>query len=303
MTAAHVNGIDLEYEVFGEGEPLLLIMGLGAQLVSWPRAFVDGLVERGFQVIRFDNRDVGLSTKFTDIPVPTLAMAMRAEVSRRVARKHAGYTIENMADDAAALLDDLSIARAHVVGASMGGMIAQSLAIRHPDQVASLCSIMSNTGDRRHGRIHPALFRYARTFLATADPDDALNNAVKLTRAISGPTFDATDAQAIIEQAMARGDDVEGTARQTLAISASPDRTPQLRRLKVPTLVVHGMVDRLVTPSGGVATARAIPGSRLLMFPEMAHDLPRGRWGELFSAIADNARRADPAVQRAGARS
>jgi pimeloyl-ACP methyl ester carboxylesterase len=298
MTAAQVNGIALEYEVFGEGEPMLLVMGLGAQLVSWPRDFVDGLVGRGFQVIRYDNRDIGLSTKFTDVPAPKIGLALRAELSQRVARKHAGYTIEDMADDGAALLDHLGIARAHVVGASMGGMIAQSLAIRHPAQVASLCSIMSNTGDRRHGRIHPSLLRYARALLED-DPAKAMANGIKLTRAISGPTFHEVDARAIIEESMSRSNDFEGTARQALAISASPDRTPGLRQLKVPTLVVHGLVDRLVTPSGGRATARAIPGSRLLMFPDMAHDLPRNRWDEIFSAIAENAHRADPAPQRA----
>ena len=171
MTGAPVNGLTIEYDVHGadDGVPLLLVMGLGGQLIGWPLELVDQLVERGFRVIRFDNRDVGLSTRI-DAPVPTRREVVSAVVARRFA--HAAYSIEDMADDTAGLLEHLGVGKAHVVGVSMGGMIAQSLAIRHPLRVASLVSIMSNTGDRRHGRVHRSLLRRLPRW-ATRSPDDS----------------------------------------------------------------------------------------------------------------------------------
>jgi len=292
MTAANVNGMTIEYDVHGDddGEPLLLVMGLGGQLVGWPLEFVDQLVAKGFRVVRFDNRDVGLSSK-TDAPVPTVRRMLAAAVSRRFARSP--YLLSDMAADAAGLLDHLSIARAHVVGISMGGMIAQTLAIEHPATVASLTSIMSNTGDRKHGRVRPSLLR-RMSKLMTRNPDDAVANGVASFRLISGPHFDEQRVREMQQEAFRRSYDAAGTARQMMAVASSPDRTPQLRRLRVPTLVVHGLLDPLVMPSGGVATARAIPGARLVMYPDMAHDLPRPRWGELIDEIVENTRRADP---------
>jgi len=292
MTAASVNGITIEYDVHGDddGEPLLLVMGLGGQLVGWPIEFVERLVAKGFRVIRFDNRDVGLSTK-TGAPVPKVRRLMAAALSRRFASSP--YVLSDMAADAAALLDHLGIASAHVVGISMGGMISQTLAIEHPGKVASLTSIMSNTGDRKNGKVKGALLRKMPK-LMTRNPYDAVANGVEMFRLISGPHFDAMRVREMQQEAFFRSYDAAGTARQMMAIAASPDRTFDLGGVTAPTLVVHGLLDPLVTPSGGIATARAIPGARLVMYPDMAHDLPKPRWDELIEEIVENARRADP---------
>jgi pimeloyl-ACP methyl ester carboxylesterase len=289
MTAARVNGITIEYDERGDpdGEPLLLVMGLGAQLIAWPLEFVELLTARGFRVIRFDNRDIGLSTKI-DAPAPTTRQVILAQVSRRFA--HAPYLLSAMADDAAALLDHLGIDRAHVVGASMGGMIVQTMAIEHPQKVASLTSIMSNTGDRKHGRIAFSLLRKLPRLLARSKKDPVAGG-VEMGRLISGPTFDATEARQLLEVALARSDDPDGTARQSMAIAASPDRTVDLAMVTVPTLVIHGLVDPLVKPDGGMTTASAVPGARLLMYPDMGHDLPENRWVEITDEIALNTKR------------
>ncbi len=288
MRASLANGIEIEYDVHGDGEPLLLIMGLGGQLVAWPLEFVDRMAGCGFKVIRFDNRDVGLSTK-VDAPPPTLRQLAAVVAARRRAKPP--YWLSDMADDAAALLDHLSIARAHVLGVSMGGMIAQALAIGHPERVASVTSIMSNSGDRAHGHIHPVLARRLAR-LVTGTPDDPIANGAEILRLISGPHFDVDEARKLVELGYRRSSDPAGTARQAMAIVAGPDRTPGLRRVTAPTLVIHGLLDRLVMPSGGVATAKAIPDSRLLMYPDMAHDLPRRRWDEIIDEIVTNTRRA-----------
>ena len=290
MTAAQCNGITIEYETYGEGEPLLLVMGLGGQLVAWPMDWVNRFVDRGFQVIRFDNRDVGLSTKMPGKP-PGLLRMFAATLSRRLAKSD--YLLNDMANDAVALLDHLGIERAHVVGVSMGGMISQSIAIQHPHRVASLTSIMSNTGDRKNGKIHRSLYRPFFKTIAK-NRHEAVEKGFDGFRLISGPHFDEGKAELrqLLEAALERSWDNEGTARQAMAIGASPDRTPALGSLDVPTLVIHGLVDPLVMPSGGIATAKAIPGSRLLTFPDMGHDLPKVRWDEMIDAIVDNTRRA-----------
>jgi pimeloyl-ACP methyl ester carboxylesterase len=298
MTAAGVNGITLEYEVLGDaGEPLLFVHGLGAQLVMWPEPFLEMFVDRGFQVIRFDNRDVGWSSK-TDAPAPTIREIVTSTLMP--ARARSSYVLADMGDDAAGLLDHLGIGAAHVVGASMGGMIAQTLAIAHPEKVRSLTSIMSNTGDRLHGRVAPALLNRLRKL--AGDPKDltvqrAVDRGVAMYRLIGGPHFEEELTRQVFVVAANRSVDVIGTAHQTVAIAASPDRTAQLRQLDVPTLVIHGLLDQLVLPSGGVATVKAIPGARLLAFPDMAHDLPRPRWPEMVDAIVANARRAATAVR------
>ena len=293
MTAANVNGITIEYDVHGDDgdEAVLLVMGLGGQLIAWPLEFVDRLVAKGFRVIRFDNRDIGLST-MTPEPPPTRRRVLLSILSRRFARS--SYTLADMAADAAVLLDHLGVARAHVVGISMGGMISQTMAIRHPEKVASLTSIMSNTGDRKHGKIKRSLLRKLPK-LMTRHPDDAIVNGVEMFRLISGPHFDADAARQLAEEAFARSYQPDGAARQTMAVAASPDRTFDLRRVRAPTLVVHGLVDPLVTPSGGIATAQAIPGAKLVMYPDMGHDLPRPRWDDLIDEIVENARKAGPA--------
>ena len=291
MPQAHVNGLTIEYEILGEGPPVLLVMGLGAQLISWPDRFVEAIVERGHQVIRFDNRDIGLSSE-TDWEPPSQGAMMRSLVGRRPL-KGVGYTIDDMAADAAGLLREIGVDRAHVVGVSMGGMIAQALTINHPALVQSLCSIMSNTGDRRHGLPKKSLMWKARKFIGPAAASaNAVDQGVELFSLITGPTFDRDEARELIKHEVDRSYRPAGTARQTAAIAGSPDRTPGLRHVKAPALVIHGLVDPLVRPSGGMATSKAIPGSRLLMYPEMAHDLPPTRIDEMVDAIVANFERA-----------
>jgi pimeloyl-ACP methyl ester carboxylesterase len=293
MPTADVNGVTLEHEIHGpaDGEPLVLIMGLGAQLVVWPPAFIDRLTAAGFRVITFDNRDVGRSSR-VEGPVPTVADLGRSLVAPQ--RADPPYRLRDLADDAAGLLDHLGIERAHVVGASMGGMIAQELTIGHPHRVASLTSIMSNTGARRTGRMSPALLP---AFLRSRrGPARSIEASMEIGRLIAGPHFDEAAARELYALAATREGDAEaaaaGLARQTLAVTATRDRTADLRRVTAPTLVVHGLLDSLVRPSGGMATARAVPGSRLLMFPDMAHDVPDVRIPEITDAIVANCRRA-----------
>ncbi|MFQ5556124.1 MAG: alpha/beta fold hydrolase [Acidimicrobiales bacterium] len=292
MATARTNGISVEYDERGEGEPVLFVMGLGGQLIDWHDDFIGLFVDRGFRAIRFDNRDVGLSTKFDWTPPSTTRQVM--SVVRRRPLGGVGYRLADMADDAAGLLDALHIEAAHVVGASMGGMIAQELAIGHPGRVLSLCSIMSNTGDRRRGNISPRLLPHIRRLLGSTAPsvDEAVEASVEQFGIIAGPTFDPDRHRRLASRSVQRNFDPRGVERQSAAILGSPDRTAALEHVLVPTLVIHGLVDPLVAPSGGVATCRAIPGSRLLMIPEMGHDLPPARWDEIAAAIVANARRA-----------
>jgi pimeloyl-ACP methyl ester carboxylesterase len=293
MASVQANGITIEYEDEGRGEPLLLIMGLNGQLVDWPRGLLDEFLARGFRVIRFDNRDAGLSTEFTS-PPPTTPQLLKM-VTRPRSRRRTEYLIADMAADAVALLDVLGIERAHVVGMSMGGMIAQQVAIDFPQRVLSLTSIMSTTGNPKVGRPKPGILLY----VARRKPlpvEQAVEPAVELFRRLSGPTFDDAEFRRLAEASIARSYRPSGAGRQLAAILSSPDRTPALRRLKVPTLVIHGTRDPLVRPSGGVATAEAVPGARLLMFNDMGHDLPKTRWAEIAEAIRRNADRATQLV-------
>ncbi|NNE74115.1 MAG: alpha/beta hydrolase [Acidimicrobiales bacterium] len=280
MAAVSANGITIEYEERGSGPPLLLVMGLGGQLTDWPGGFID-LLASHYRVIVFDNRDIGLSTEFT-APPATRGQLVKAFVARRP--PPAEYLISDMAADAAGLLTALGIEAAHVVGMSMGGMIAQAMAIDHPAKVRSLTSIMSKPGDPRSGGIAPKLMvRLARRPNATRET--AVDDAIALFRVIGGSSYDEAEHRARQEISLARSFRPHGQLRQTVAIAASPDRTPGLERLELPTLVVHGLQDPLVVPSGGIATAKAVRGSRLLMFPDMGHDLPKTRWPEITEAI------------------
>ena len=287
MAQVRVGAMDIEYEMTGDGQPLLLIMGLGGQLTSWPPGVVDAFVHRGFRVITFDNRDSGLSSKGT-MAVPPRWRQLAATVVRRLARSE--YVLADMADDALGLLSALNIEGAHVVGISMGAMIAQSMAITSPERVLSLTSIMSTTGNPKVGRMALRLLRLLPR-LARADEQHFVDNQVEIFRHISGPAFDAIEGRAIIEADTARSYCPDGTVRQTMAIIASPDRTPQLRRLDIPTLVIHGLVDPLVQPSGGMATTSAVPGARLVMYPDMGHDLPAARLNEIADLIAEHTAR------------
>ena len=296
---ATVGDLNLCYETFGDsGDPaLLLIMGLATQMLGWNEDFCRQLADRGFFVIRFDNRDIGRSTRLDSVPPPKPVELL----TRRL--KRVPYTLNDMADDAAGLLDALGIDRAHVVGASMGGMIAQSLAARRPERVRSLVSIMSTTGNRFRGQ--PALRVYP-SFLARPPrtKEESVERIIRLFKIVGSPGFERDEAElrAMTAASWDRGHSPAGPGRQIAAIIASGDRTPDVRRITAPTLVIHGTKDRLVRPSGGRATAKAIPGARLLMIDGMGHDLPPGAWPRILDAIAENAARAgDPSGQRAAA--
>jgi pimeloyl-ACP methyl ester carboxylesterase len=294
MTTALLGDVEIAYELDGpeDGEPMLLLMGLGTQLVAWPADVISGLTDRGYRVIRLDNRDIGLSSR-TEGPPPKRADVVRAFVHRRAARPD--YLLSDMAEDAVALLDHLDTPQAHVVGVSMGGMIAQQLTIDHPERVRTLASIMSNTGNRLRSTVSLRLLPTMALSLTSprpTDEDEAVRLGVEGWRLIAGPHFDEEEIEAQVRHAVARSTSPIGAVRQLLAILASPDRTAGLRGVDVPTLVIHGLADPLVSWSGGVATARAVPGSRLLLFPDMGHDLPKPRRGEIVEAIARNAARA-----------
>jgi pimeloyl-ACP methyl ester carboxylesterase len=292
---ARVGDVELCYETFGDpSDPaILLIMGLGTQMIGWHGDFCRELVTRGFFVIRYDNRDSGHSTHFESVRPPTPGQLL----ARRI--RHPAYTLTDMADDAAGLLDALEIPAAHVVGASMGGMIAQTLAAQHPERVLSLTSIMSNTGSRWAGQAAIRLWPYLLRRPA-AGREAFVERIVQVFHLIGSPGFPRDDAwlREMAELSFDRGADATSTARQLGGIIASGNRTADLRRITAPTVVVHGTADRLVKPSGGRATARAIPGARLLMIDGMGHDLPRGAWPRIIDAIVENAARAqrrDPA--------
>jgi pimeloyl-ACP methyl ester carboxylesterase len=282
------TGITLEYEVHGEGDPLLLVMGLGGQLVAWPATFIAGLVDRGFQVITFDNRDIGLSTKIDAAP-PTKTQSAMFSISRRFAKS--AYLLSDMAKDAVGLLDALDIERAHVVGMSMGGMIAQTMAIEHPSRVRSLTSIMSTTGNPRVGRPKTSVLLRAGK-LTRGSKETFPDRQASLFKLFSGSLYDELEIREVAKLSVERNFTPDGTARQMAAIMASPDRTPLLKKLNVPTLVVHGLEDGLVQPSGGYATTKAIPGARLLAFPDMGHNLPQARIPEILDEIKRNTLRA-----------
>lgn len=270
------NGIELEYEVTGSlSEPtLLLVSGLGGQLVSWDADFCDVLVARGFSLIRFDNRDVGRSTLIDDPRNPVQLLTERMGGSR----PEPPYVLADMADDAAGLLDALGVGPVHVLGTSMGGMIAQSLAIAHPGLVRSLTSVMSTTGDRSVGKADPRVFAAMMAPLPT-DPAAAVEHRVALAATMAGPGgFDEVRARRRAEREQARAADPRGVARQLLGVVSSPSRTAALGGLAVPALVVHGDADPVVDLSGGRQTADAIPGSELLVLEGVGHDLPERVW-------------------------
>lgn len=289
---ASTNGVELCYQEMGEadGEPLLLVMGLSMQMIAWPEEFCAELAERGFRVIRFDNRDIGRSTKLDAAGVPR---QLDLIVGRRAT---APYLLRDMAADTVGLMDRLGIESAHVVGASMGGMIAQSLAIEYPQRVRSLVSMLSTTGSRWTGL--PSW--KAMGVLLGRPPrgrEAAIERAVRTFTVIGSPgfPFDEERVRDIAGRAYDRGHSAAGVVRQLHAISASGDRTAALRRLRLPTTVIHGARDPLVRPAGARATARAIPGARLKMVEGMGHDLPRSLWPEFAADIAANAARAEAA--------
>jgi pimeloyl-ACP methyl ester carboxylesterase len=281
-----VGELELCYETFGapEAPPLLLVMGLASQMILWDEQFCEQLAAEGFWVIRFDNRDVGRSTVMRGSHIPR-----RWQLLTR-SPKGAAYTLDEMAADAVGLLDHLGIGAAHVVGASMGGMIAQLIAVNHPDRVLSLVSIMSTTGDRSVGRpnrrIALWLLRKTRT-----DRESYITDQLDTYRAIGSQGFDFEEdhKRERAGRGFDRGIHPAGSARQMAAIVSAPDRTALLGQIHVPTTVIHGDADPLVNVSGGRATAEAIPDAKLVIIPGMGHDLPRELWPQIIEAIVHNA--------------
>ena len=287
MTTISANTISIEYDTFGNtgDRPLLLIMGLGAQMTLWRPEFCEMLAIRGHYVIRFDNRDVGLSQKFDNAGVPDMA----ALVADMQAGKtpNAPYNLSDMAADAAGLLDALGVETAHICGASMGGMIAQQMAIEHGHRIRSMTSIMSTTGNPELPQSTPeaaaALTRPAGTTL-----EEVVDRTVQTTRVIGSPLYPAPEDEI---RARARADFERsfypiGVARQMAAIAASGNRRPQLEDLTVPTLVIHGKADPLLPVEAGIDTHQAVPGSTLRLFEGMGHDLPEELWPEIIEAIS-----------------
>ncbi|RSM39494.1 alpha/beta hydrolase [Amycolatopsis balhimycina DSM 5908] len=289
---ARVNGIELCHETFGtvDGRALLLVMGLGAPMIWWDDEFCESLAAQGFRVIRFDNRDAGRSSRMRGRPNLAQAYLLRS----------APYSLEDMADDAAGLLDALGVPAAHVAGASMGGMIAQTLAFRHPERVRSLTSIMSSTGGRLVGRPSPRAMSMSISMLLATPPRtraDYVELLVRTFRLIGSPgyPFDEERMRDRAQRTYDRGVHPGGTLRQLAAIMAEHDRSPRLGKVRVPALVVHGARDPLVHVSGGRATARAIPGADLDVVPGMGHDLPRAVWPRVIRGITRIADRAEAA--------
>lgn len=286
------SGIEIAYEVLGDpaAPPVLLVMGAGAQLVDWPDGFCRELVDRGLRVIRFDNRDAGGSTRFPDEPVPDFAAIRAGDTSS------APYTLSDMAADAVGLLDVLGIAGAHVVGASMGGMIAQVAAIEHPDRVRSLTSIMATTGEPGVGE--PDFSVFAELGGPPREREAFIRWQVRAKRAVAsrGFGFDADEAAERAARAYDRGYDVLGLQRQGTAVVATGDRTAGLRSLRVPALVVHGTADPVCDVSGGRATAAAIPGAELLLLEGMGHHLPRELWPVIAARVSGLVERAERAA-------
>ena len=280
---ARAGDIEIAYETFGDeaDPPVLLIMGLATQMLGWPEEFCADLAGRGHFVVRFDNRDVGLSTHLDDAaPVQVTALLAGDPNS-------AAYTLSDMARDTVGLLDALGLESAHLVGASMGGTIAQTLAIEYPERVRTLTSIMSTTGDRAVGQ--PTQEAMAALFAPRPqDREGVIERVVSSYRVIGSPGYEMDEA-GLRERAgrsFDRANDPAGVLRQMAAVWVSGDRTPGLRDLRLPTLVLHGKEDPLATLSGGIATAEAVPGSELVTFDGMGHDLPRALWSEMLDRIA-----------------
>jgi pimeloyl-ACP methyl ester carboxylesterase len=288
MPNTQANGITIEYDTFGDptSSPVLLIMGLGVQMTLWDPRFCQAIADRGFYVIRFDNRDIGLSTWFDDTGVNDINELLAGNVV-------APYSLSDMAADAAGLLDALGISSAHIVGASMGGMIAQTFAIEFPSKTRTLTSIMSTTGDPTVGQPSPEALA-ALIGPAPTSRDEAIENSVRSAKVIGSPAY--PEDEALIREytgsAFDRSFHPSGQVRQLAAIVSQPDRTQALQSLDVPTLVIHGADDPLVNPSGGKATADAVPNAKLKNVPGMGHDLPVQLHEEIVESLVENFARA-----------
>lgn len=279
MAKVKANGLEIEYESFGrDRDPaILLIMGFGAQMTMWPTAFCEGLAAKGYRVIRFDNRDVGLSTHLNRLGMPDTMAAMAAMMSGGSVTPP--YTLDDMAKDAASLLDALGIKRAHIVGASMGGMIAQLVAINHPEHTISLTSIMSTTGRRDLPPGTPEAMAALTTPPSSDSREDRIAAGIRIAQVLGSPGYRDTDAdiRKDVEAAVDRAAfDPAGVARQLVAIAAATPRNEKLKGVHAPTLVLHGADDPILVLECGKDTAASITGSKLIVVPGMAHDFSKG---------------------------
>lgn len=290
MPVASVGSVDLCYETHGDpaDPPLVLVMGFTAQLTSWPTEFVDGLVNRQFYVVRFDNRDAGLSSKTIGTP-PELATIVEALATGSGAKLDAPYSLADMAADVIGLMDHLAIDTAHLLGASMGGMIVQELAIGSPHRLRSATSIMSTTGNPEVGEGRPEVMA-ALLEPAPTEPEEALAHGIETNRLLSGPLWERDRAEERTRLNLERSTHPLGAAFQLAAIAASGDRTARLHEVSTPFLVIHGTGDPLIDQSGGQATADAIPDAELLLVDQMGHDLPFQLVDKLCGAVADHCR-------------
>ncbi len=290
MTSTQANGITIEYETFGSkaDAPLLLVMGLGAQMIAWDEGFCELLAGPGYYVIRYDNRDTGLSSKIDGGDSMSVVESMAATAEHKPVRS--AYLLSDMAADGMGLLDALGIAKAHIVGASMGGMIVQQMAIDSPERILSMTSIMSTTGAGDLPRAKPEAMA-ALTRPAATNREEAIEGAVMSSKVIGSPGYPADEAK--LRARAGRTYDRQfypaGFGRQLVAITASGSRRDALKSVKVPTLVIHGAADPLIPVEGGRDTAASIPGAELIIHEGMGHDLPEPLWGEIVAAIVRNA--------------
>ena len=296
MPKANANNIQIEYDTFGDSssKPILLIAGLGSQMLSWRTEFCEQLVNQNFYVIRFDNRDVGLSTKFVNAGIPDVMKVMQAvQAGETVETVETPYTLEDMADDAVGLLDALNVDKAHICGASMGAYISQIVAFRHPSHVLSLTSIMGSTGNPA---LPPPKQKAIRALLTkmSIEREAYIEQSIKRRRVLygSGFSFDEQKWRTDSAKSYDRCFYPQGFTRQLAAIRTNGNRKPKLAAVNVPTLVVHGADDPLVPVEGGKDTADAIPNAKLLIIDGMGHSLPPETWPQIVKAITENANKA-----------
>jgi len=292
MPQIDTNNVTIEYEAFGaESDPIiLLIMGLGMQLIAWPEPFCRDLADRGFRVIRYDNRDTGFSTKFDGVKAPGIASLFLRSTFRLPIR--VPYTLRDMADDAAGLLEALDVQGAHLVGASMGGMIAQNFAVRHPQRSLSLTSIMSTSGHRALPAADPLVSRHLFHARPTShDRETIIAHNMRTIELIGSPAYpiDEDTRREMCSLSFDRSFYPAGFMRHVAAIIEDGDRRERLKKITAPTMVIHGREDPLVPLAGGIDTAEHIPGARLEIFDGMGHNLPQPLWPQLIDLIAENA--------------
>ncbi|HWD70352.1 MAG TPA: alpha/beta hydrolase [Solirubrobacteraceae bacterium] len=284
------SDLALEYETYGErsNPPVLMVMGFGAQLIQWPRDFCRRLADGGRNVISFDNRDSGRSARFHGVDSRIEAVHMAAAAGDlATARELAPYTLSDMSEDCLGLLSALQIERAHVVGASMGAMIAQTMAIEHPERVLTLTSMMSTTGEPEYGQSSPEALEALLAPAATSR-EEYIASADSWLLWHSRRYPEAEQNRALAAESYDRGHYPQGTLRQLAAMLASGPRTEGLRQLRVPTLVIHGSEDTLISPSGGERTAELIAGARHVVVEDMSHDRPRPLWPQICGPILDH---------------